>query len=92
VSIEPRDLPPDALGDAKGLDAIRHKGRQFQARITEVHGTLISNPVVPGNWFRVSMALDVTMKEAGRVTMREICIYHVCDDRIDHEHFFFDMG
>lgn len=91
VSIEPRDLPPGALGDAKGLDAIRHKGRQFQARTREVHGIQLSNPVVAGNWFSVALTMDITMKELGRATMREIAVYHVRDGKIDHEQFFFDM-
>ncbi len=92
VSIDPDDLPQDALGNAQGLAEIRHKGRQFEARTEKVHGIQVSDPVVAGNWFSVSMALDATMKERGRMTLREICVYHVSNGRIDREQFFFDPG
>jgi len=92
VSIEPEHLPPDALGNAQGIEEIRHKGRQFEARTEKVHGIEVSQPVVAGNWFSASMALDVTMKQFGRMTLREICVYHVSNGKIDREQFFFDAG
>ncbi|WP_266169129.1 SnoaL-like domain-containing protein [Dyella subtropica] len=91
-SIEPEGLPPGALGNVKGLDAIFEKGRKFQESIVEVHGGEVSEPVVAGNWFSCAMTLDVTMKEYGRVKMSEICTYHVKDGKINREQFFYDMG
>jgi hypothetical protein len=38
------------------------------------------------------MTMDVTMKEYGRITMSEICVYHVKDDKIVQEQFFYDAG
>lgn len=91
-SIEPDGLPPGALGNVKGLDAIFEKGKKFQESIVEVHGGDISDPIVVGNWFSCSMTMDVTMKEYGRMTMTEICVYHVKDGKIDREQFFYDVG
>ncbi len=91
VSIEPEGLPPGALGNAKGLPAILEKGRQFSAMIEAMHDTHVSDPVVAGNWFSISMTLDVTMKGRGRVNMTEICVYQVRDGKIVHEQFFFSM-
>ncbi|SFR94406.1 hypothetical protein SAMN05216570_0982 [Dyella sp. OK004] len=92
-SIEPDGLPPGALGNVKGLDAIFEKGKKFQESIEQVHGGEISDPIVAGNWFSCIMTLDVTMKQYGRVNMSEVCVYHVNKDgKIDKEQFFYDVG
>jgi len=92
VSIEPANLPPGALGNASGLPAILEKGHKFQAMLEAVHGGHVSDAVVAGNWFSVSMTLDVTMKGRGRVQMAEICVYHVRAGKIAQEQFFYDVG
>ncbi|KRA17349.1 nuclear transport factor 2 family protein [Lysobacter sp. Root604] len=92
VSIEPEGLPPEALGNAHGMEAIREKGRKFNESIETMHGSSCSDPVVAGNWFSVSMRLDVTMKGMGRIDMSEICVYRVRDGKIVHEQFFYDVG
>lgn len=92
VSIEPEASANGPLGNVQGLDAILEKGKRFQAGVVEVHGVEVSEPLIAGNWFSVTMTLDVTMKEFGRITMREVCVYHVKDDKIASEQFFYDMG
>lgn len=92
VSIEPEGLPPEALGNAHGLEAIREKGRKFNERIEAMHGSNCSDPVIAGDWFSVSMRLDVTMKGMGRIDMSEICVYKVRDGKIVHEQFFYNVG
>lgn len=92
VSIEPEGMAQGPLGNVKGLEAILEKGKRFQAGVTEMHGVEVSEPLIAGNWFSVVMTLDVTMKEHGRVNMQEICVYHVEDDKIVQEQFFYDAG
>ena len=92
VSIEPEGLPPGALGSVSGLEAIRAKGREFQARTEAIHGLTVSEPLVAGNWFSVKMTLDITMKQYGRMQMGEICLYHVRDGKVVREQFFYDTG
>jgi hypothetical protein len=92
VSIEMEGLPPGALGNAKGIDAIREKGRQFNAGIEEVHGGTAGDPIIAGNWFSLVMTMDATMKGRGRVNMQEICVYQVRDGKIVREQFFYDIG
>jgi hypothetical protein len=75
----------------KGLPAILEKGHQFGAMVEEVHANHVSDAVVAGSWFSVSMLLDVTMKGRGRVHMKEICVYRVHDGKITHEKFFVDV-
>ena len=92
VSIEMPGAPAGAMGDTKGLEAIYEKGRQFAAMVETMHGGSVSDPVVAGNWFSVSMSMDVTFKGRGREQMSEICVYHVRDGKVVSEQFFYDMG
>jgi hypothetical protein len=80
------------LGNAKGIDAIREKGRQFNESVEAVHGSSVGDPIVTGNWFAVVMTLDATMKGRGRVNMQEICVYQVRHGKIVREQFFYDVG
>lgn len=91
VSIEMEGLPPGVLGNAKGMDAIREKGRKFGESLEAVHSSSTSDPVIAGNWFSVSSSMDATFKGRGRMEIREICVYHVRNGKIDHEQFFYDM-
>ncbi len=92
VSIEMAGAPAGALGDAQGLQAIYEKGRQFAAMVEAVHASSVSEPVVAGNWFSVSMTMDVTFRGRGRVQMTEICVYQVRDGKVVREQFFYDLG
>lgn len=87
VSIEPEGgmMPPVTKGKA----AIAEKGKQFAAMIEERHGGEISDPVVGGDFFSVSMMLDATMKGMGRLKLEEICVYEVKNGKIVKEQFFF---
>lgn len=88
VSIEPDGAPMEI---AEGLAAIQEIGRQFMANIEQMHGVEISEPLVAGNFFSVSMALDTTFKGQGRVRMEEICVYEVAAGMIVSEQFFYSV-
>jgi hypothetical protein len=92
VSIEMAGLPSEALGDARGLAAIREKGRRWADNIVEIHGGSVSDPVVAGEWFSIAMGIDATYKDRGRMPMEEICVYRVRDGKIVHEQFFYPVG
>lgn len=89
VSIEMEGMQSGAIGNAKGLDAIRRKGAAFDATVEQIHGVTVSEPTVAGRFFSVSMGLDATYKEGGRRDMTEICLYEVRDDKIVREQFFY---
>ncbi|WP_109124325.1 nuclear transport factor 2 family protein [Dyella sp. C11] len=91
INIEPESMAKGPMGNVQGLEAILDKGKRFQASITQTHSVEVSDPVIAGNWFSVAMTLDVTMKDYGRVVMSEICVYHVKDDKIVQEQFFYDV-
>ena len=70
VSIEMDGLPPGALGNARGLDAIREKGRKWQESIETIHGGSVGDPVVAGDWFSLPMAIDATTRAWAAWTCR----------------------
>ena len=87
VSIE-----PEASGgfekESHGLDAIIEKGKKWQSMVAESHSIEVSEPMVAGNTFAVTMRMDVTMKDKKRTDMTELCVYHVKDGKIISEQFF----
>src|SRR5690348_9732840 len=73
VNIEMEGMSDGPMGSAKGLDAIKQKGRAFGEMVEAVHDNQVSDPVIAGNWFSVSAVMDATMKgrEIGRASCRE---------------------
>lgn len=88
-SIEMDGMNDDVLGSVEGLDAIKEKGKRFEASVAEVHGITVSDPLVAGRFFTVAMGFDATYKEGGRRAMKEVCVYEVKDDKIVREQFFY---
>ena len=86
-SIEPPNAP--GMKSAKGREALKQKGKEFQEMIEEMHGGWVSELLVGGNYITCAMGLDVTMKGMGRVKMDEVCVYEVKDGKVVKEQFFF---
>ncbi|MCB9285320.1 MAG: nuclear transport factor 2 family protein [Lewinellaceae bacterium] len=94
-----RDLfHPDALAiepahsqlpEARGVEAIREKGRQFNEGMQEMHGGYTSDPLVAGNYITLTMGMDVTMKDGNRMQMDEVVVYELQDGKIVKEQFFY---
>jgi len=91
ASIEMEGMGDGALGNVKGLDAIREKGRKWMQSLEAIHGGSMSDPVVAGDWFSVASSIDASYKEMGRVNMQEICVYRVHDGKVVHEQFFYNV-
>jgi hypothetical protein len=72
-----------------GLDGIKAKAVAFQSGVEEFHSATISDPIVAGNCFAVTWAMDATFKGRGRMTIEEICVYNVKDGKITLEQFFY---
>lgn len=89
-NIEMPAMANGPLGNAKGLDAIRAKGKAWGEAVEEMHGGSVGEASVSGNWFSVPMSMDVTMKGQGRMQMEEMCLYQVRDGKIVREQFFYD--
>ncbi len=88
VSIEPQGA---RLERAEGMDAIRAKGEHWQAMVQEVHSGEVSDPLVAGNHFTLTMRNDITFKEAGRQQIEEVCVYEVQQGKVVKEQFFYPI-
>jgi|SRR5689334_671143 len=86
-SIEPPHSP--GLQSAKGLDAIKKKGENFQSMVEQIHGGSTGDPIVAGRFISVASALDATFKGMGRQKMEEIAVYETRDGKIVKEQFFY---
>lgn len=74
-----------------GRDAILQKNINWFNSVETLHSTVISEPIVTGNFFALTMDIDATYKQHGRFIMREIGIYEVRDGQIISDQFFYNM-
>lgn len=88
VSREPKGTP---MEHTEGKEAVMGKTTYWYSTVEEIHSAEISDPIVSGNFFTVSMDMDVTYKESGRMPMQEIAVYEVKDGKIVAEQFFYNM-
>lgn len=86
INIEPYATDTFAK-ETKGLEAILEKGRRFTAMIEQVHAVSVSDPLVAGSSFACAMQLDLTLKGHGRMSLNELCVYEVKDEKIISERF-----
>lgn len=75
----------------EGKDAVLEKNQQWYEMVEEVHSAVISDPIITGNFFAVTMEMDVTYKEQGRMGMYEVAVYEVQDGKIIADQFFYNM-
>jgi ketosteroid isomerase-like protein len=91
VSVE-AGAPPGQERTAKGLDAIRAKGKWWADNHT-VHKAEHSGPYPHDDRFAVRFTYDVTNKGNGqRFTMDEIGLFTVKEGKIVREEFFYSMS
>jgi hypothetical protein len=86
-------ISPDMAGGpavtTKGKNENMEREKKFAEMIEEVYGNTISEPVVAGNVFAISWSMDVKLKGQDRMTMDEVCVYHVKDGKIAQEQYIF---
>lgn len=87
VSIEP-EASPAFEKETKGKAAIKAKGEKWNSMVEEMKGITLSDPIVAGNSFALTMRLNAVMKERGPMDMTELCVYKVKDGKIASEEFF----
>jgi hypothetical protein len=87
VSIEPH-ATPGFEKETRGVDAILKKGERWNAMVEKVNSLTVSEPMLAGNSFAVSLGMDVVMKDRGPIKISELCVYTVKDGKITAEQFF----
>jgi hypothetical protein len=86
-SIEPPQSP--YMRNAEGKAAVRKKGEDFVNRITGLHATKTTAPVVAGNHFAVGREIDITVEGLGRIQINQIMLYEVKNGQIVLEQFIY---
>lgn len=90
VSIEPEHA--SAMGmplRTEGMAGIKEKGKHWSDSIENFYGGTVSEPVIAGNHFSVSMAFDVKYKEQERREDAEVAVFKVGDGKVVSEQFFY---
>lgn len=86
-SIEPEDNPGYDK-ETKGIKKVNEKIEKFTSSIEKSYGTKVSEPLIAGNSFTFKLDMDIKMKGQDRMTMSELCVYTVKDEKIIKEEFF----
>lgn len=90
TSVEPAGAPSEV---SAALSAIRADKRCSPDSGLQLTGVDVCDPLVAGDYFTVSMALDSTIVGRGRVTVDELRVYYrVCSGKIVSERFFYTCG
>ena len=87
ISIEPADSP--WFQNAEGRSAVRQKGEDWVKRITGVHRTSTTEPVVGGDFFAVGREVEITVQDLGNVQINQVMVYEVKNGKIVTEQFFY---
>lgn len=87
MSLE-QEASPAFEKETKGKAAIKEKGQKWNSMVEEMKGITLSDPIVAGNSFALTMHMNVVMKERGPMDMTELCVYKVKDGKIVSEEFF----
>ena len=87
TSIEPVEgnLPKET----KGMEGIKKKAELFISLVENFYGSVISDPVIAGDYFSVAWETDIQMKGEARKTDSELCVYKTKDGKIISERFFY---
>lgn len=88
ISLEQPGTPVER---AEGKQAVIAKSEHWNNSVQEIHGGTISDPIVMADFFTISIDMDVTFKEYGRMQIQEIAVYKVKDGKIVFEQFFYSM-
>lgn len=90
VSLEPKG---HVLEELHGMDAIIGKSQHFYESVDTIHSQEISDPLVMGNHFTISIKSDITFgMEVGRMILEEICVYRTGNGKIIQEQFFYELA
>lgn len=89
VSLEPEGSNHNQR--TEGKEAVINKTQEWFKNVKEMHSSEISQPIVSGNHFSVTMDMDLTMEGVGRTQMNEVCVYQVQNGKISKEQFFHEV-
>ncbi len=86
ISLEPPSHPKPKT---EGLALLLEKERQLVAGIDTWRELQVSNPIVIGNHFSISMKAHFLLQNGQEIKLEEIIVYQVKNGKIIKEQFFY---
>lgn len=86
-SIEPIGSP--WLKTVRGKATVRAKGEEWVGKVQALHSAATSAPIVGGDHFAIAREVDLTTQDHGRISIKELIVYHVRNGKIVSEQFFY---
>ena len=83
-SIDPQNTSGQPL---KGLDTLIKREEDFLSRVA-IETISLSEPIIAGSYFTLSLKMSFDIKGQGHRDMEEICVYKVKDGKIISQQFF----
>jgi SnoaL-like protein len=72
---------------SRGLINLIEREKQFLA-MAQIHSISVSEPMISGSHFAITIDMDFLHQERGQVAARELCVYQVRDGKIVRQQFF----
>jgi hypothetical protein len=80
-------IEPDGT-KTSGAAKMLEQEQRFLASLEKIHGISYSEPLVAGKYFTVVLKMEIDMKQRGKITLEEVCVYEVVDGKVVFEQFF----
>ena len=75
--------------ETRGMESVRKKAQLFISAVENFYGSIISDPVIAGDYFSLAWETDIQMKGESRKTATELCVYKTNKGKIVSEQFFY---
>ena len=76
----------------KGIKKIFNKSMHNLMHVEEFHDTVISDPLIIGDYFCFRLIMDMTIADFGHSAVKESWVFQVEGDKIVYERYFNNPG
>ena len=73
---------------SQGKSNMNAKEEQFLNSLDNIQRIAFSEPLIAGNYFSVTLTMEIEIKNVGYKKFEEICVYQVASGKIVFEQFF----
>lgn len=84
-SIDPLNTSGQPL---KGLATLLEREKDFLSRIIAIDKITLSDPIIAGSYFTLSLKMSFEVEGQGHMEVEEICLYKVKNGKIISQQFF----
>lgn len=84
-SIDPLNTSGQPL---KGLATLLEREKDFLSRIIAIDKITLSDPIIAGSYFTLSLKMSFEVEGQGHMEVDEICLYKVKNGKIISQQFF----